>query len=235
MKRVGIIGGTGPESTVDYYRRIIALYRERNPGGGYPSLIINSIDMKKMLDLVSADRLSELTEFFAEEVDRLAGAGADFGVLACNTGHLVFDRVREKSPIPLISIVEAACRAAEASGMKRAGLFGTRFTMEASFYPEVFNRSEIDLILPLPDERTYIHNIYMNELVLGIVSPKTRDRLTFIARRMKADERIDGLVLGGTELSLILNDPQIPAGDGPLEILDTTKIHVDEIIHRMSE
>lgn len=235
MKTAGIIGGTGPESTIDYYRRIIGLYRQRKPDGGYPRLVINSIDMKRMMDYVSANRLSELTDFLAEEVQRLAGAGVDFAAMACNTGHIVFDGVKEKSSIPLISIVEATCRAAVSAGMRRVGLFGTRFTMEGRFYPDVFNGSGVALILPLPEELTYVNTIYMNELVNGIVLPETLDRLTSIARRMKAEEGIDGLALGGTELSLIFKDPQISTPDGPLDILDTTKIHVDEIVNRMVE
>ncbi len=235
MKLAGIIGGTGPESTVDYYQRIIALYRKRISDGSYPRLIINSIDLKRMLDLVAANKLADLAAFLSEEVRRLARAGADFGALGCNTGHIVFDEVQKQSPIPLISIVEATCTAAKAQGMKRIGLFGTRFTMESRFYPDVFERSGITLILPSPDERSYIHDKYMNELVSGIVRNDTRDKLTAIARRMKAEEGLDGLALGGTELSLIIKDPQIPTPSGAIPVLDTTQIHVDEIIARISE
>jgi aspartate racemase len=233
MKIAGIIGGTGPESTVDYYRQIIALFREWNPDGNYPAIIINSINMKVMLDLVAANKRAELTAFLAEEVQRLARAGADFGLFAANTSHIVFDAVQERSAIPLISIVETTCKAAVAQNMKRIALFGTRFTMEDRFYPDVFERSGITLIAPSPDERTYIHDKYMNELVNGIVLSETRDRLTAIARRMKAEEGIDGLILGGTELSLILKDSHIPAPDGAIPVLDTTKLHVEETVTRM--
>ena len=234
MKIAGIIGGTGPESTVDYYQRIIALYRKRVTDGSYPRMIINSIDLKTMMDLVAANRLTEFAAFLAEEVQRLVHAGAEFGALACNTGHIVFDEVQKKSPIPLISIVEATYAAAKAQGMKRVGLFGTRFTMESRFYPDVFDRAGITLVLPSPNERAYIHDKYMNELVSGIVLPQTRDALTAIARRLKAEEGIDGLALGGTELSLIIKDPQIPAPNGDIPVLDTTQIHVDAIVARMT-
>jgi aspartate racemase len=233
MKIAGIIGGTGPESTVDYYRQIIALYRERNPDGNYPTIIINSINMKIMLDLVAANKLEELTDFLAEEVQRLARAGATFGLLAANTSHIVFDALMKRSPIPLISIIETACTAAVAQDMKRIGLFGTRFTMEGRFYPDVFERSGMTLVVPSPDERTYIHDKYMNELVNGIVLSETRDRLTAIARRMKAEEGIDGLALGGTELSLIIKDSEIHTSNGSIPVLDTTKLHIEETVSQM--
>lgn len=233
MKTAGIIGGTGPESTVDYYRQIISLYRERNLDGNYPAIIINSINMKAMLDLVAANKLAELTDFLAEEVQRLARAGAAFGLLAANTSHIVFDALQTRSPIPLISIIETACRAAAAQGLKRIALFGTRFTMQGRFYPDVFERAGITLVLPTAAEQDYIHDKYMNELISGIVLPKTREGLIKITRRMEAHEGIDGLVLGGTELSLILTDSDIPTANGAIPVLDTTKLHVEQAVTLM--
>lgn len=226
MKTVGIIGGIGPESTVEYYRLIIASYREQKQDGRYPSVLINSVDLKKILDLVGADELAMLTEYVVGEVQKLARAGADFGALASNTPHIVFDDIRRQSPIPLISIVEATCGAAQALGLKKAGLFGTRFTMQGRFYPEVFSKAGITLAVPEQEEQACIHDKYMSELVHGIVQPETRERLLAIVDRMKDREGIQGVVLGGTELPLILRDVQ---GKG-IPFLDTTKIHVKRIV-----
>ncbi len=125
MKTIGIIGGIAPESTIEYYRSIIRLYRERARDGTYPPILINSIDLKRVLDLVGAQKLAELTEYVLGEVRKLARAGADLGLLASNTPHVVFDDIRRSSPIPLVSIVEATCRATQALGLKKVGLFGT--------------------------------------------------------------------------------------------------------------
>ncbi len=138
MKTAGIIGGIGPESTIEYYRQIVAVYRDRKPDGSYPPVLINSIDLTKMLDMIGADRLPDVTEYLLGEVCKLSRAGADFGALAANTPHVVFDALRPQSPIPLISIVEVTCQAAQVRGLKRVGLFGTRFTMQGRFYPAVF-------------------------------------------------------------------------------------------------
>src|SRR5438128_5844105 len=148
MKTAGMIAGLGPESTVDYYRSIIARYRARNPDGSYPSLLINSLDLSKGLHLVDTGRLSELADYLAAGVERLARAGAVFGLFSANTPHIVFDEVQRKSAIPLLSIVRAACDRAKALALKNVGLFGTRFTMQASFYPENFRRAGISIITP---------------------------------------------------------------------------------------
>jgi aspartate racemase len=226
MKTVGIIGGIGPESTVEYYRLTIASYRERTRDGSYPPIMINSIDLKNVLDLIGANELAKLTEYLVGEVQKLARAGADVGLLASNTPHIVFDDIRRRSPIPLVSIVEAACEAARALGLKHLGLFGTRFTMQGRFYPDVFSREGITLAVPEQDEQAYIHDKYMRELVSGIVLPETRARLLSIVDRLKEREHIQGLILGGTELPLILRD----VTDRGIPFLDTTRIHVERAL-----
>ena len=228
MKIIGMIGGIGPESTIDYYRRLLEGAQKRNPGGPAPAIIINSIDLQKGLDLLGANQFSELTEYIVPEVMRLHSAGADFGFLAANSPHIVFDDIARRSPIPLVSIVEATCAEAKARGFKKLGLFGTRFTMHGRFYPDVFTREGVGLIVPTAEEQVYIHDKYINELIPGKFLPETRDGLLAIARRMRGEERIEALILGGTELPLILTDSSL------LEIpfLDTTQIHVNAILER---
>src|SRR6185503_15358029 len=109
-------------------------------------------------------------------------------------------------PIPLLSIVEATRDAAVARGRARLALFGTRYTMQARFYPDVLGAAGIACLLPSPDEQAYIHEKYLGELVNGVFLPETRRRLLAIAQRMKADDAIDGIILGGTELPLLLRE-----------------------------
>jgi aspartate racemase len=230
MKVVGIIGGIGPESTIEYYRLIIGSYREQKRDGSYPLIVINSINMKEIVGLIEANELALMTAYLVGELHRLARAGADFGALAANTPHIVFDELARQSPIPLISIVEATCQKAQALGMKRIGLFGTRFTMRGRFYVELFSRMGMTLVIPNEEEQAYIHDKYMNELVPGIFLPETRERLLEIVERMKVREDIEGLILGGTELPLILRDE---AGTASVPFLDTTRIHVNSIVARL--
>jgi aspartate racemase len=229
MKTLGIIGGVGPESTIEYYQNIIALYRERQHDGSYPQFIINSIDLKKGLDFMAANDLAGMAGYLLEEIPKLARAGADFGLIAANTPHIVFDDVAPRSPIPLISIVEATCAAAKTRKLKRLALFGTRYTMQGTFYPKVFSRNGIELVVPDPTDQDYIHDKYLNELVLGKFRPETRAELLGIVDRMKAKGDIDGVILAGTELPLILRD-ETHSG---IPLLNTMKIHVEAAVAEM--
>lgn len=226
MRTVGIIGGIGPESTMEYYRLIIARYRERNPDGNAPAMLIDSVNMKAMLDLLYAGELVRLEEFLLGEMQRLARAGADFALMASNTPHIVFDGLRRRSPLPLISIVETTCDAARALRLSRVGLFGSRFTMQGSFYPKVFSREGIALVVPSPDDQNYIHEKYMGELINGVIRPETRQGLLDITEKMKVQDGIQGLILGGTELPLILREKEAFG----IPFLDTTQIHVEAIV-----
>ena len=227
--KVGIVGGIGPESTVDYYRSIVAAYGERKGDGRQPSILINSIELNTVVALVTAGDMGGLADFLVGEVRVLAAGGADFAVLAANTPHIAFDAISERSPIPLISIVEATCDAAKARGFRRLGLIGTRFTMRGGFYQEVFEKEGMTVVVPQTDEQDFIHEKYMGELVKGVFLPATRDELLAIAGRFIEREGIQGLILGGTELPLILRDPAI----GGVPLLDTTQIHVAAIVARL--
>src|SRR6266513_4574363 len=229
MKTLGMIGGVGPESTIDYYKNIIALYRERQRDGSYPQFVINSIDLKKGIDFMNANNLAGMANYLLEEIMKLPRAGADFGIIAANTPHIVFDDIASKSPIPLISIVEATRAAAKMQNLKRVALFGTRYTMQATFYPKIFARDGIELLVPDLHEQDYIHDKYMNELVPGKFLAETRACILAIVDRMKATSDIDGVILAGTELPLILRDPV----HNGIPFLDTTKIHVEAAVAHM--
>jgi len=226
MKILGIVGGIAPESTIDYYRLIIRGYRERRPDGTYPRILINSIDLTKLLDLIGTQDLGGSTDYLADAVAQLARAGADVGLLASNTPHLVFEDVQRRSPIPLISIVEATCAATEALGLTKVALLGTRFTMQARFYPEVFGRRGIEVIVPHPDEQAYIHERYLGELVHGVVRAETREQILGIVRRLRDDQGAQAVILGGTELPLLFRN----GADPGLPLLDTTRIHAERAV-----
>ena len=164
-----------------------------------------------------------------EEVRRLARAGATHGLLSSNTPHIVFDEIQRASPIPLISIVETACRAAAERKLKRVGLFGTRFTMQGGFYQKVFAREGMAVAIPESGDQEFIHDTYLNELVNGVVLAATRERYIAIARRMKKEQGIEALILGGTELPLLLRDA---IGIGMM-LLDTARLHVEAAVSEL--
>jgi aspartate racemase len=228
MTPIGIIGGIGPESTIDYYRAMIAAYRDRQPDGSYPAIVITSVDASVMLGGLNTGDFEAVTGQMVTELERLARAGAGIAALAANSPHIVFDQVRRRSPLPLVSIVEATCDEAVRLGLKRVGLFGTRFTMQGHFYQDVFDRAGLTVVVPDETEQAFIHDKYMSELVKGILAPETRERLLAIVARIKARDGVEAVILGGTELPLILRDPMASG----IPLLDTTVIHARAIVAR---
>jgi len=229
MKTLGMIGGVGPESTIDYYKNIIAMYRERKPDDHYPQFVINSIDLQKGIDFLEANDLPGMTNFLLNEIEKLPRAGAEFGIIAANTPHIVFDDLAPKLPIPFISIVEASCHYAKSRNLKRLALFGTRYTMRADFYQKVFEREGIDLVVPETKDQDYIHEKYFAELVPGLFLPETRENLLAIVDRMNSKLGIEGVLLAGTELALILRGES----HNGVALLDTGKIHCQAAVNEM--
>ena len=226
MKTLGIVGGIGPESTIEYYRFIIAEYRERMKGDTYPHILIDSIDVSKGIALVQSGDREALADYVGAGFQRLARAGAEIGLMAANTPHIAFDHIQKRSPIPLLSIVEATRDHAQKQGMKRLALLGTGFTMQGRFYFDVFSRAGMELVVPNAEELAYIHDKYLNELLKNQFLPETKARMLAIVNRLEKEERVEGVILAGTELPLILRDPKRKG----VPFLDTTLIHVSAAV-----
>lgn len=229
MARVGIVGGLGPESTIDYYRRILEMWARDDPSTA-PSIVIDSLDVQRALYLVERE-LPALVEYLLASLCRLAGAGVDFAAMTANTPHIVFDELVARSPVPLISIVEVCAHEARQRGLLRLALLGTRFTMEAPFYPAVCARHGIVVVQPDEAERGWLHERYVGELLRGDFRDDTRRQIISLVSRLRDEEGIDGVILGGTELPLLLSAPVI-AG---VPALDTTALHVAAIVKRLRE
>lgn len=231
MKQVGIIGGIGPESSIEYYRLIIKRFQDRLGTRDYPEMLIHSINMTEMLDYVFNNQLDKLVDFLVDKINILESSGVDFGAIASNTPHIVFHRLAERTAIPLISIVEETCKEINHKKIQRVGLFGTKSTMTNGFYNRVAERYDIEILIPESLKQDYIHDKYMNELVFNQILPDTKRQLIQIVKELKENESIQGLILGGTELPLIISQSDF----NDIEIFDTTKIHVDSIVSKMVE
>lgn len=229
MKTLGIIGGIGPESTIDYYRSIIALYKQRTGQEHQPSILIQSINLKQMQEWFAADQWTDVIEYLLVNLHNLARGGADFAILAANTAHIVFDEVAKRSPLPMISVVEVTCQAAKRQGLKRLGLIGTRYTMQAPFYRDAIKRVGLELFIPNEAEIATIHNIYFNELLYNQFKPESCQLILQAVKRMRQAEQIDGLILGGTELPLLLRGSSVEG----VTYLDTTLLHVEAVVEEI--
>jgi aspartate racemase len=228
MAILGIIGGIAPPSTIDYYQRLVARHRELAGDEAYPTILINSVNFTRVLRLVESGRRDDLTAFLAGELARLAAAGADLALLAANTPHVVFDDLTRRTTLPLVSIVEAACAATVREGYRRVGLLGARFVMSGSFYPAVFTRADVTLVPPHPDEQEYVHDKYLSELVRDEFRSETREAFVRLIARMTERDRLDAVLLAGTELPLLLRGSPTAC-----PVLDTTAIHVEAAVSRL--
>ncbi len=225
MKRIGIIGGLGPEATIDYYRSIIELYRKRQ-NGNHPEIIIYSLNMHEFCDKTKYKELDKTISWLADAIKSLHKAGADFGFIASNTPHIVFDEVKALSPIPLLSIVEETCRVVESRKLKKVGLLGTKTTMSSDFYQKVFSKKGISIIVPDEQDQDYINEKLFTEIMFNKINEETRQGLLTIVKRMVDETSIQGIILGCTELPLILTKDEFG-----IPFLNTTKIHVESAVN----
>lgn len=228
MKKFGLVGGIGPESTIEYYKGIVENFRARTSGAGYPRMIVDSLDLDEIYTLVDSKRWNEFADRFVSSLQALAAGGAEFAAMAANTAHIVFDEVSRRSPLPLISIVEETCRCAQAQGCRRVVVFGTGFTMASGLYSDALGKYGIDAFVPTPAEQRMIHGIIFPHLQEGIVLAEEKRQVLDIARRMISATGSDALLLGCTELPLIIGE-----ADLDVRLLDTTRIHIDAIVCRL--
>jgi aspartate racemase len=228
-RAAGLVGGLGPESTIDYYRRIVELWKATHPGS-LPPLLIDSLDVNRGIELVRNDR-DGLIDYLRGSVERLARAGCEFAAMAANTTHIVFDELAARCSIPLLSIVEACAAETRARSIQRVGLLGTGFTMEAGFYSRVFAREGIDVRVPDAQGRSWLHERYLGELLNGVFLDETREGVLRIIGDLVERDEIEAVVLAGTELPLLIRADAI-AG---LLMLDTTEIHAGAIVRRLRE
>lgn len=230
MKKLGLIGGMGPQSTMPYYMNIVYGVQNRTSPDFFPNLTIESLNVFEILKMIENEEYDRLTEHFLQAIARLKAAGTEIAALTANTAHIVFDRLQPLSPVPLLSIIDATIAEAQKFGYGKVGLLGTSFTMERDFYKQPFRRCGINIITPNEKERIYLDRKITAELELGIVNPETQQSFVDIVQRMADDYDIEAVILGCTELPLILNDTI-----SPLPCLDTVKIHSESLIKAILE
>lgn len=220
MQTIGILGGMAPESTVEYYRQIIEASHEHGWEKRYPRTIIHSLNFETFYEPLSAGEDEQVLEVLAGGLDSLAAAGADFALLASNTPHKYYEDLREESPLPILSIVDATAEAAVDRGFERIGVLGTLHTTEGDFYPAGFAAHDLEVCTPAEDAREWTHEKIFGELTNGVQTAETKAGLIDIVETMAKEQDIDAVALACTELPLILGE-----SDLPVPILNTTSLH----------
>jgi len=227
MKKIGIVGGIAPASTLDYYSGIIKAYRAKTNDDSYPEIVIDSVDMTEMLTYVTDSDWDSLVNMLLNSITNLVNAGANFAAIASNTPHIVFDRVKGKSVLPLISIVDATCVRVWQKGCKKVVVIGTRFTMSNGLYSDALRKYDITVVTPSLNDQTTIHNI-IQKLEDGTFVLEDKKTILAVVSGILTNQNADGLILGCTELPLIIKDDDLDT-----LIFNTTQIHIESIVDSM--
>lgn len=224
MKKIGIIGGLGPESTLDYYRGIINAFHPTYEESGYPEIVIESVNLKDAMTWATNNEWYKVIDLISTCCQNMVRAGADFGAIASNTPHKVFAEIQAKTDLPLISIIETTRLQAQKQGLNKLLLLGTNFTMQSNFYHKEFEPHGIELVIPNASDREYIHEKIFSELEVGIVNDSTKTEFLRIINSYKS-KHIDGVILACTEFPLILKQ-----SDMDIVCLDTVQLHINRIV-----
>jgi aspartate racemase len=220
-KKIGILGGMSPESTVAYYEYLTRTYTERFGDYGYPDILIYSVSFQPYVDWPNEGRWDLVAQGLSEAARTLEAAGADFIIIATNTMHLVFDQVQSGVSVPMLSLLDAVGEAIEAHGMETVGLLGTRFTMEQAFYQDALAHRGIAVLVPDAGDRRYVNDVIYDELVAGQIRDESRLGFVKVIRDLEA-RGAEGVILGCTEIPLLVSE-----ADVGLTLFDTTTIHAE--------
>lgn len=225
MKKIGLVGGTGPESTLMYYRELNRRVEKMTNGEAMPDLVIESVNFPRAWKLVTDGDYEALANYLSEKVKCLQGAGAEVISLTAGTMHIVYDEIVEKTGADLVSIPKAVCEEVMERGYKSVGLLGTIFTMEQDYMKKDFREAGIQICVPDKADRDRVAELIYNELERGIVKESTLQEFQQIINKMQEQYGIETVILGCTELPLLLNE-----GNCPIPCLDSVEIHIEKLI-----
>ena len=224
MKKIGLVGGIGPASTVDYYLGLIEKTRAEFGENVYPKIVIDSVSLSEATDFFAENNLDGNARLMLESLSNLKAAGAEIAALTANTEHIVWDRMCDKFPLPVVSIVEAAAKEALRNGFKRVLILGTFFTMKSGLYEKPLAERGIMPIVPTDEDKEKIANLFFPNLENGIVVPEDKVKMLELVGRYVREKDADAVLLGCTELPLMIKD-----GDLDVPLLNTTQIHINAI------
>lgn len=224
MKTIGLIGGMSWESTLEYYRIINESVNKRLGGFHSAKIIMYSVEFADIEKLQRSEQWDELTDLMIDAAQRVERGGADFVLIGTNTMHLMADAVERNMAIPLLHIVDVTAEAIKKKNISKAGLLGTKFTMEKAFYREKLAGHGVEVITPSQDPREIVHSVIYEELCRGIVKESSEDQYRNIIEDM-VTAGAEGVILGCTEIGLLIKD-----GDVSVPVFDTTVIHAESAV-----
>lgn len=224
MKTIGLIGGTGWVSTLEYYRLINKETNKRLGGLNAARCILYSFNYADINECNLRDDHEGVYKLVLDAALKLKNAGADFLVLCANTLHQYFERLNEEIKLPIVHIADATAAEIKKQGLHTIGLLGTKFTMEMDFYTKILSNAGITSLVPEKPERLFIHSTIMDELLKEIFKPEAKKRFVEIIADLEQKDA-QGIVLGCTEIPLLIKQE-----DTHLPVFDTLKIHAKAVV-----
>ena len=224
MKRIGLIGGLSPESTAHYYQIICREYNRQFGQLNFPEMTIDSLNLQTLVRCFEINDWDSVAKILLGAIERLQKAGADFAAILANTPHNSYELIRNETPLPVVTIMEATAAALVSDNRKRVGLLGTRPTMEYGFFQKHFQSQGIETIVPNEAHRQELDRIIWEELSHGTIKPESRDVAQSMLNSL-ADSGAEAVILGCTELCLLI-EPE----HGPRTLYDTTDLHAMAIL-----
>ena len=225
IKKIGLVGGTGPESTLMYYKELNSRIDKLTDGKAMPDIAIESVNFRRAWEYVTKADYEALSDYLAEKVNSLYEGGAEVVSLTAATMHIVIDELKAKTEAKLVSIPEVIADDAAAKGFKKVGLLGTIFTMEQDYMKKDIRDAGIEIFIPEKEDRELVAKRIFEELEIGIVKESTLKELVEIINKMTRDYGIEAVILGCTELPLLLNSENTP-----IPCLDSVEIHIKKLI-----
>ena len=225
MKKIGLVGGTGPESTLMYYKALNSGIDELTEGKAMPDIAIESVNFRRAWDYVSNAQYDLLADYLGSKIDALIAGGAEVVALTAATMHIVFDDLQKRSSLPLVSIPKTVAEEAVSLGIRKVGLLGTIFTMEQDYMKTDLIDMGIEVVIPEKEDRELVAKRIFEELEVGIVKESTLNELISIINKMRDEHGIEAVILGCTELPLILNKDNCP-----VSCLDAVEIHIKKLM-----
>jgi aspartate racemase len=221
MKRIGILGGMSPESTIHYYQLIVQSFIQQFGSHGYPEIVIFSVSFEQYIHWQEAGDWAAIGRELGKDAQILENAGADFIVIATNTMHKVVDEIQGAIKIPLLNLLDVVAENLMAKGITKTGLLGTRYTMEDGFYAVGLAKHGIDVVVPDSKDRDLVHSVIYDELIKGVILPSSKEEYRRIVNDLQ-QKGAQGVVLGCTEIPMLIGD-----GDVSIPVFDTTQLHAE--------
>lgn len=224
MKRIGILGGISHYTTIEYYNRIMDLYKSRNNDIDYPEVILYSLSHGRFKKYEDTGQMDEYVDYISQGITGLIHSGAEIIALAANSPHRVLNELKQRFDIPIISALDSACHEAQRQKIRKGLLLGIKFTMQSTFYQERFKEEGIELITPDHQAQDIINDIIFNKFNGQTIDQPSIDTILNII----SGYPVDGVILGCMRLPVFFNEQTVEVPN----LVNTLDKHIEEILEK---